>query len=81
MAGAGVIIASHGFLYGFVSIYWKSIGVGDTLIGFLWAWAVVAEVGMFMVFTRVFGTVSATDACLAWRALAAIVRWIAFPLI
>ena len=46
--------------YGFVSIYWKSIGISDTVVGLLWAWAVVAEVGMFMVFTAVFGSISAT---------------------
>ena len=54
VAGVGIINASHGFLYGFVSIYWKSIGINDAVIGFLWAFAVVAEVGMFMMFTRVF---------------------------
>ena len=59
--GAGVINASHGFLFGFVSIYWKSIGISDTLIGLLWALAVVVEVCMFMVFTRLFGSVSGDD--------------------
>lgn len=80
VAGAGVINASHGFLFSFVSIYWKSIGLGDTLIGLLWAWAVVAEVCMFLVFTRVFGKVSA-PALLVAAGLAAIVRWILYPLI
>jgi PPP family 3-phenylpropionic acid transporter len=80
VAGAGVINASHGFLFTFVSIYWKSIGLGDTLIGLLWAWAVVAEVCMFLVFTRVFGKVSAPALFVA-AGLAAIVRWIAYPLI
>ena len=73
--------ASHGFLYGFVSIYWKSIGLGDTLIGLLWAWAVVAEVvhvhGLHAGVRPRFGD----DAACALRASAAIVRWIAFPLI
>jgi MFS family permease len=50
IAGAGLINGSHGFMYGFASIYWKSIGLGDTLIGFLWAFAVLAEVGIFTVF-------------------------------
>ncbi|WP_292575003.1 MFS transporter, partial [Mesorhizobium sp.] len=35
--GVGVITASHAFLYGFVSIYWKSIGIGDSVVGLLWA--------------------------------------------
>ena len=50
--GVGVITASHAFLYGFVSIYWKSIGISDSVVGLLWAWGVVAEVCMFLLFTR-----------------------------
>jgi PPP family 3-phenylpropionic acid transporter len=80
VAGAGVITASHGFLYGFVSIYWKSIGVSETLVGLLWAWAVVAEVAMFLIFTRVFGKVP-VPALLVAAGLAAIIRWIAYPLV
>ena len=60
VTGAGVINGSHGFMYGFASIYWKSIGLGDTLMGFLWAFAVVSEVCVFMAFTRVFGRFRAT---------------------
>ncbi|MEP9371471.1 MFS transporter [Mesorhizobium sp. KR1-2] len=78
--GAGIIIASHGFLYGFVSIYWKSIGVSDTLVGLLWAWAVVAEVAMFMIFTRVFGEVRAPT-LMVMAGVAAMLRWGAYPLI
>jgi MFS transporter, PPP family, 3-phenylpropionic acid transporter len=80
VAGVGVINSSHGFLFGFVSIYWKSIGLSDTVVGLLWAFAVVAEVGVFLVFTRVFGSVSATGVLLVSGA-AAFVRWVAFPLI
>jgi PPP family 3-phenylpropionic acid transporter len=78
--GAGIIIASHGFLYGFVSIYWKSIGISETLVGLLWAWAVVAEVGMFMIFTRVFGQVRAPT-LMVMAGIAAMLRWVASPLI
>ncbi|MDW6026449.1 MFS transporter [Mesorhizobium sp. BAC0120] len=80
IAGAGLISGSHGFMYGFASIYWKSIGLGDTLIGFQWAFAVVAEVCVFMIFTRVFGRFRATTLVLIGGA-AAIVRWIAYPLV
>lgn len=80
VASAGVTVASHAFLYAFVSIYWKSLGLSDGLVGVLWAFAVVAEVGIFMVFTRLFGRVSAT-ATLVIAAVSAIVRWVAFPLI
>ena len=80
VAGVGVINASHGLLFGFVSIYWKGIGISDTVIGLLWAWAVVCEVGIFLVFNRVFGSISAS-AVLAIAGVAAILRWIAYPLI
>jgi len=80
VASAGVTVASHAFLYAFVSIYWKSLGISDSTIGILWAFAVVAEVGMFMVFTRLFGQVPATTT-LMLASIAAMVRWIAFPMI
>jgi PPP family 3-phenylpropionic acid transporter len=78
--GVGIINSSHGFLFGFVSIYWKGIGISDSVIGMLWAWAVVAEVVIFMVFNRLFGSITAT-AVLGIAGVAAIVRWIAYPLI
>ena len=80
VTGAGVISGSHGFMYGFVSIYWKSIGLGDTLMGFLWAFAVVSEVCAFLAFTRLFGRFRATT-LLTMSGIAAIVRWIAYPLV
>ena len=80
VSGAGVIVASHGLLYGFASIYWKDVGVSDSAIGFLWAWSVVAEVCVFLLFSRVFGAVS-SNKVLIIAGLAAVLRWVAFPLI
>jgi PPP family 3-phenylpropionic acid transporter len=80
VTGTGVIVASHGLLYGFASIYWKDIGISDSVIGFLWAWSVLAEVGIFLVFNRIFGTIS-SNTVLAIAGVAAILRWIAFPVI
>ncbi len=80
VAGTGVIVASHGLLYGFASIYWKDIGISDSTIGFLWAWSVVAEVCVFLMFNRVFGAISA-NRVLMIAGVAAILRWIAFPVI
>jgi PPP family 3-phenylpropionic acid transporter len=80
VTGTGVIVASHGLLYGFASIYWKDIGVSDQVIGFLWAWSVAAEVGIFLVFNRVFGAIS-SNAVLMIAGAASILRWIAFPAI
>ncbi|MER9651925.1 MFS transporter [Mesorhizobium sp. M0152] len=78
--GVGVITASHAFLYGFVSIYWKSIGISDSVVGLLWAWGVVSEVCMFMMFTRFFGSFSVVS-IMVMAGIGAIVRWIAFPLV
>ena len=80
VAGAGVINGSHAFHYSFVSIYWKSIGIGDTTVGLLWAWAVVAEAFMFLFFTRLFSRHSAT-AVMGLAGAGATLRWLAFPLI
>ncbi|TPN07645.1 MFS transporter [Mesorhizobium sp. B2-1-3] len=78
--GVGILTASHAFLYGFVSIYWKSIGIGDTVVGLLWAWGVVAEVCMFVFFNRIFASVSVVRVMVI-AGIGAVVRWIAFPLI
>nr|WP_202305077.1 MFS transporter [Mesorhizobium sp. L-8-10] len=78
--GAGLIVASHAFFYGFVSIYWKSLGLSDTLIGLLWASGVIAEVFIFATFTRVFGRRSAA-ALLMIAGLFAILRWLVFPVV
>ncbi|MER8521036.1 MFS transporter [Mesorhizobium sp. M0644] len=78
--GVGVITASHAFLYGFVSIYWKSIGISDSVVGLLWGWGVVAEICMFVVFTRAFASFSVVSIMLI-AGIGAIVRWFAFPLI
>ena len=78
--GAGILIGSHAFLYGFVSIYWKSLGLSDSLIGVLWAWSVIAEVCMFAVFTRIFGRRQAST-LLILAGLFAVARWVAYPLV
>ncbi|MBO6716370.1 MAG: MFS transporter [Rhizobiaceae bacterium] len=78
--GAGVINASHGLFYAFGSIYWKSVGLDGATIGWLWAWAVIIEVPLMMAFSRLFGRFSA-PAVLALAGAAAVVRWIAFPLV
>lgn len=80
VAGVGVINASHGFQYGFVSIYWKSIGISEATVGALWAWSVLAEVLMFFAFTRVFGR-TAPSRLIIYAGVAAMLRWAVLPLI
>ena len=78
--GVGIITASHAFLYGFVSIYWRSVGISDSVVGLLWAWGVVAEVCMFLFFNRIFGSTSVVRVMVI-AGIGSIVRWIAFPLV
>jgi PPP family 3-phenylpropionic acid transporter len=63
-----------------VSIYWKSLGINETIVGLLWSWGVAAEIVMFMFFTRLFGNRS-TALVLVLAGAGAIVRWVAYPLI
>ena len=78
--GVGIITASHAFLYGFVSIYWRSVGISDSVVGLLWAWGVVAEVCMFLFFNRIFASTSVVRVMVI-AGIGSIVRWIAFPLV
>ena len=80
VGGAGLITSSHAFLYGFSSIYWKSLGIAESTVGILWAWSVICEVGLFLAFTRLFGHLSAT-ALISISGAFAILRWIVFPLV
>jgi MFS transporter, PPP family, 3-phenylpropionic acid transporter len=79
IGGAALINASHGLMYGFGSIYWKSIGLSESAIGALWAAAVAAEIGVMLVYQRLFGRLSA-PAILAIAGCAALLRWLLFPL-
>lgn len=47
-----LMAASHGPYYAFFSIRLETLGMGGTVIGILWAFAVVAEVGLFVVTPR-----------------------------
>jgi len=80
VGGAGLITASHAFLYGFSSIYWKSLGIAESTVGLLWAWGVICEVGLFVVFSRLFGHMSAIS-LIAIAGGFAVLRWIALPVV
>jgi PPP family 3-phenylpropionic acid transporter len=80
IAASGLAQASHAFAYAFTSIYWKSLGIGDGWIGMLWASSVLAEVVMFMVFRRFFGTMR-PGVLLAIGTGVGVMRWILYPLV
>lgn len=80
LAGVGFIQASHAYIYGFSAIYWQEAGFPAAATGVFWATGVIAEVAMFGLFRRVFGTISA-PATLVISSSVTILRWIAFPLV
>ncbi|WP_187971714.1 MFS transporter [Aquibium microcysteis] len=80
VGGGALLIASHGFLYAFGSIYWRSLGIAADTAGVLWALMVVAEVVVFFLFRRHFGHLSPAT-ILGISAAAGVVRWAAMPLI
>lgn len=72
------IQGSHGAYYTYSAIYWQSAGISETVIGYLWAFAVVAEVCLMANAKRWFASVTlprlfilaAVGAVLRWSALA-----------
>lgn len=72
-AASAAIQASHAFYYGFASLAWREQGFSDTVIGGLWAWAVVVEVALLW-FARRIEWLS-PPGLLALGAGAAIARW------
>jgi PPP family 3-phenylpropionic acid transporter len=67
--------ASHGPYYTFYSIYLEANGYSKTLIGVLWAFAVVCEIGVFLVMRRLLQYLSLRVVLLMSFALAAL-RWL-----
>ena len=49
---SSMIQASHTLLYNFGSIHWRAAGLSETMIGWLWAEGVIAEVFFFFVSAR-----------------------------
>ena len=72
---------SHGPYYTFYSIYLEDHGYTKTVIGLLWAYAVVCEIGVFLIMPRLLARVSVRTVLMVSFALAA-ARWLmigAFP--
>ncbi len=79
LAVSFLMLASHGAYYNFFSLYLERFGYPRATIGLLWAWAVAAEIGLFLLAPRVM---------LRWplqrlmviALAAAAVRWLALAL-
>lgn len=51
LVAAFLMLISHGTYYGFFSIHLENLGFASTFIGFAWALAVIAEIGI-MIYSR-----------------------------
>lgn len=68
------IQSAHGVYYVYGSLHWRSLGLSESLIGALWSWGVIAEIGVFMIGAQVIARLGAVRA-LAIAGGAAILRW------
>jgi len=78
LSASALFQASHAVLYTFATIYWKTIGIGGTTIGFLWSFSVMAEVALFALSGPLFRRLSA-DKVLILSGVLCIMRWGLFP--
>lgn len=65
---------SHAAYYSFSAIYWKEMGYSEAIIGYLWSFSVVAEVGVFALSKRLFAGWS-VSAMFRLAALGVLLRW------
>ncbi|MBI5613053.1 MAG: MFS transporter [Gammaproteobacteria bacterium] len=66
--------AGHGAYYTFYTLYLEQYGYSKTVIGALWAFAVVCEIGVFLSLQHVFARIPLRQVLLA-SFLAAALRW------
>lgn len=71
---AAALQASHQVYYGFGTLYWRSLGFSDAVIGVLWAEGVVAEILLFWQGSRLLARLGPLGLMIAGGA-AGIVRW------
>ena len=86
---AGPIQAAHAFYYGYSAIIWDAQGISGTMISWLWATGVVAEIALLTT-TAWWSRFIPPEACIVAGALGSILRWwglalapgllVAFPL-
>jgi PPP family 3-phenylpropionic acid transporter len=73
--GGALIQASHATLYGFGSIAWRAQGISESLIGWLWAIGIVAEIILFWLIGRGVGRGGTTRTLMLLGAGAAVIRF------
>jgi MFS transporter, PPP family, 3-phenylpropionic acid transporter len=79
LIGVALIQSSHAMFYGFSAIQWQAMGFSGTVIAVLWSVGVVAEIAVFFAAGRLAKRWSPWT-LMRMGCLAAIVRWMLFPL-
>ena len=74
LLATGVIHASHNIYYGFATLHWQGAGLSSSVIGLLWAEAVLAEVVLFA-FSNALVTRLHPTGLLILGGSAAVFRW------
>ena len=74
IAAMALTAASHAVLYAFGTIHWRQSGVGDRIIGLLWAEGVVAEIAVFAFAGRLVARIG-VGRMIMIAGLAGVLRW------
>lgn len=74
LGSAAVSQACHGFFYSYSVLFWKSVGFPASVIGYLWALGVVAEIVVFSVSGRIVARIAAPG-LIALACMAGVLRW------
>ena len=74
VAAASLIQCGHAFYYGFSTLVWTRQGFSDGLIGWLWAFGGIIEVGLLWTLPR-FERRFSPEALIALGGAAGVVRW------
>ena len=74
LLACGAIQSSHGLYYGFSTIYWKSIGLSEAVIGALWAEGVVFEIILLAYFYK-FKNYTSPKFFIIIAGVMAMIRW------
>jgi PPP family 3-phenylpropionic acid transporter len=71
---ASALQASHQVYYGFGTLYWRRLGIPDTVIGCLWAEGVLAEIVLFWLARPLISRIGPVG-LMALGGAAGVVRW------
>ena len=77
VVSVGAIQATHAFYYGFSALAWREEGISEAMVGLLWAFGVLVEIG-FMWFMEPWRRRVGPELLLLIGGVAAVVRWTVF---